>query len=341
MNKLPLIGILTSKKANGAIAGNGPLFKSLQEKLISLGGISFVFTIEDVNEEFIHGYQYLPEINNWVKKPFPFPDLVYNRVPFRTAEQQDEIQNFFCFLKKNDIPYFNPCFINKYQLYQCFKNHSEIKKFLPETVLVEGKQNLFHFLETHSSIYLKPSNSSRGKGIYRLNLLSSSVIQVTGRKKQKEYETFHDFWQDWQEKLLYKNYLAQEEIQSAEYMGSRFDFRILAHAEGSDYSLTGVGIRQSQKQDVTTHIPSGGRLLPYEMLQSPEHDQFIQTIIPLIGRALSEQFGFFGEFSVDAGVSKTGKYYIYEVNSKPMSFDEPDIEAEKVNNLCRLFFELI
>ena len=58
------------------------------------------------------------------------------------------------------------------------------------------------------------------------------------------------------------------------------------------------------------------------------------------GKALSEQFGYFGEFSIDAGISQSGNYYIYEVNSKPMSFDENEIEERKISQLCRLFFQL-
>ena len=145
---------------------------------------------------------------------------------------------------------------------------------------------------------------------------------------------------EWETILKEKNYLAQEEIKSRTYDGKRFDFRILAHAENDHYKVTGIGIRQSQKQEITTHIPSGGKLLPYQLLQTEDHDLFIQTIVEQIGQALSEQFGFFGEFSIDLGISQTGKYYIYEVNSKPMSFDENEIEERKIVHLCRLFLQL-
>ncbi|GHH98569.1 YheC/YheD family endospore coat-associated protein [Neobacillus kokaensis] len=336
----PLIGILTAQKANGAIAGNGQLFKNLQQKLISLGGISFVFTIEDIEENCINGYLYFPEKKGWIKKQFPYPDLVYNRIPFRKTEQQEKIRSFFFSLKKRGIPFFNPCFINKYEFYECFKHHTHINKYLPETILIRKKQDLLELLETHSTIYLKPANSSRGKGIYRLSMTASSSIQVEGRKTQEIFETVNHFWNKWHEKLLQKTYLAQEAVQSAEYNGSRFDFRILAHADGNNYTVTGVGIRQSQEQEITTHIPSGGKLLPYELVKSTKHEEFIQSILSPIGRTLSEHFGFFGEFSIDAGISKKGQYYIYEVNSKPMSFDEQEIEAGKIDNLCRLFLEL-
>ena len=100
----PLIGILTSSKSDGSIAGNGPLFIALQKKLISLNGISFVFIPEGMEADCINGYSYSPEENCWKKKSFPFPDLVYNRIPFRTKEQEDVSQLLFSRLKEKNIP---------------------------------------------------------------------------------------------------------------------------------------------------------------------------------------------------------------------------------------------
>jgi len=336
----PLIGILTARKANGEIAGNGPLFIELQKKLISLNGISFVFIPEEVEREVITGFTFSPDDNRWVKKHFPYPDLVYNRIPFRKLEQEESFQHVFSILKEKNIPFFNPCFIDKFELYELLKNHDILKDYLPQTILVDDKKKMFSFLKNLNTIYLKPRQSSKGKGIFRLWLNGPSQIELKGINKQEIYKSFNHFWEKWSENLVEKNYLAQEEIKSAEYAGKRFDFRILAHANLDEYILTGVGVRQSQEQEITTHIPAGGRLLPYKLLQTGEHDQFFQTIVPHVGKALSNQFGYFGEFSIDAGISNTGDYYIYEVNSKPMSFDETEIEERKIEQLCRLFLQL-
>jgi glutathione synthase/RimK-type ligase-like ATP-grasp enzyme len=336
----PLIGIMTAMKANGSIAGNGLLFSELQKRLISLKGISFVFTAEGVTTDFIEGYSYLPDENNWIKKRFPYPDLVYNRVPFRTSEQNGQCQSVFSLLKEKNIPFFNPCFIDKYLLYDLLKNHAILQNYLPQTILVKQKLDLFSFLKKHKSIYVKLTQSARGKGIYRIKLNGPLQIQLEGINRLETYSSFHHFWENWHKELLEESFLAQEEIKSAEYDGNRFDFRILAHADHDDYLLTGVGVRQSQNHGITTHIHSGGKLLPYELLQTNEHDHFIQTVVPHIGNVLSEQFGFFGEFSIDAGVSKSGHYYLYEVNSKPMSFNEPEIEERRIAQLCRLFLQL-
>jgi hypothetical protein len=336
----PVIGILTARKKDGSIAGNVPLFIELQKKLISLNGISFIFTIDGVHDHSIEGFTYIPEKVLWERITAPYPDLVYNRIPFRKAEEEIKSTAFFSCLRGKNIPFFNPGFIDKYELYQLFKNHPILHSYMPATITAIDKQNLSSFLTKFQSIYLKPAQSARGNGIFKLVLDTHKKVHFKGLTTSEEFLTFNHFWFEWENKLRQKNYIAQEEIKSSLYDGKRFDFRILAHAENDHFIVTGVGIRQSQIQQITTHIPTGGRLLPYDLVQTVDHDLFIHTMVEQIGEALSEKLGFFGEFSIDAGVSQSGQYYIYEVNSKPMSFDESEIEERKIDHLCQLFQQL-
>jgi glutathione synthase/RimK-type ligase-like ATP-grasp enzyme len=270
----------------------------------------------------------------------PFPDLVYNRIPFRKAEQDEIFYEALAAIKVRNIPFFNPCFINKFDLYQLFKNHPILQKFLPKTEKIRNQTDFQSFLEKYQSVYLKPAQSSRGKGIFRISIINQSEIHLEGLSNHEIYPTLQNFWNEWETILIDQNYIIQEEVHSDLYNGKRFDFRILAHAVMDEYQVTGVGIRQSQNQQVTTHIPNGGNLLSYELLRTDEHDQFIKTIVEHIGKTLSEKIGFFGEFSIDAGISPSGKYYIYEVNSKPMRFDEDKIEKKRISRLCLLFLHL-
>jgi glutathione synthase/RimK-type ligase-like ATP-grasp enzyme len=196
------------------------------------------------------------------------------------------------------------------------------------------------FIRKHQSLYLKPLQSSRGKGIFRIVQGDGEKLNVEGLTLRETYPSYENFWEDWGDIFKEKAYLAQEEIKSALYEGKRFDFRVLVHAEHDSYTVTGIGIRQSQEQNITTHIPAGGRLIPYEVIKSKEHDEFFHKAANEIGKALSEQIGYFGEFSIDAGLDQSGHYYIYEVNSKPMKFDETEIEQRKMNQLCSLFLQL-
>lgn len=336
----PLIGILTGRKADGRFAGNSPLFVKLQKKLASSGGFSFIFTPEDVGGKCIEGYAFVPGTRSWQKIKVPYPDLVYNRVPFRKIEQEEPFCSLVSALHEKKIPLFNPCFLDKYELYCLFQKNPQLQKLLPATAPVNKMQKLEEFLKKYSRVYLKPSQAAKGKGIFRLSLETGGQIFLQGLDWQKIFPSLNTFWENWKAILLEQPYIVQEEITSVQYQGKRYDFRILAHAKKAGYSVTGIGVRQAQKQDLTTHIPNGGRLLEYELVRTQEYDELINTVVDFIGRDLSAAFGYFGEFSIDAGIGRNGNFYIYEVNSKPMSFDEKNIEEQKITELCRLFHEL-
>jgi hypothetical protein len=337
---VPIIGILTARNSNGLLTGNAPLFIQIQKRLISLKGISFVFALDGVNEDTVDGFAYCPERKIWERVRAPFPELVYNRIPFRRTEKDPQCQMFLHTLKERNIPYFNPCFVDKFELYSLFKDHKTLHSYLPKTILANQKRALFSFIRENKSIYLKPSQAAQGKGILRLTIDQQMAIHLEGILEQEKYPSLQHFWSKWENELIGKSYLAQEEIQSSKYDGNRFDFRILVHADDDKYTVTGIGIRQSQEQGITTHIPAGGKLLPYSLIQTGDHDRFIKKIVDPIGKELSKKFGFFGEFSIDAGINQTGRYYIYEVNSKPMSFNETEIEEKRVTRLCKLFLQL-
>lgn len=336
----PLIGIMTATRANGTITGNSSLFIELQKKIVEMQGFSFIFTADGVKGNQVTGYAYLQDKRLWKKMKFPFPDLVYNRIPYRKSEKEEMSRAVFETLKEQRIPFFNPGFLDKYSLHRLFQNHSVLRNYLPETELITEGSTLAAFLQKHSSVYLKPAQSAKGKGIFRLRQIETTEVLLESLTNRETYPSFHEFWKVYKERLTTKIYLVQEDIHSAQYQGKRYDFRILAHADQEDFLVTGVGIRQSDKQELTTHLPNGGKLLPYALFQTAEHDQFIKQIVGHVGRTLAKELGYFGEFSIDAGISQSGNYFLYEVNSKPMRFDEKEIEDQKINRLCQLFFQL-
>ncbi len=170
----PLIGIMTARKPSGSVAGNGTLFMELQKRLISVNGISFIFTLDGVGQETIDGFTFLPDKNDWIKIRFPYPDLVYNRIPFRKLEQNQQHQRFFLSLKEKNIPFFNPCFIDKFELYCLLEDHPILKHYLPKTILATHPKALAQFIKKHQGIYLKPAQSSQGIGIYRVKAAANT-----------------------------------------------------------------------------------------------------------------------------------------------------------------------
>jgi len=333
----PLIGIMASLSKNGAVLGNIPLFKTLQQEAMKNGGVSVVFAPEEIKNERLSGFIFIPKTESWYPVITPLPDVVYNRVPLRKTEESTAFIQATSLFEEWKIPFFNPSFIDKSTLFELGSNHPFLKPLMPETIVVNEEDLLKDFFEKHQGVYLKPALSSRGKGIFLIRSKEGEV-EFKSHNQQTIYPSFHQFWKEKSAQLLNRRYIAQMEIIPAKLDGHRFDFRIHAHDSLDGYKITGIGVRQSQKQNITTHVPNGGVLLPYERVQTKEHDQFFQELVKNVGHMLTKELGYFGEFSIDAGLTESGKYILYEVNSKPMAFDEKKIESERIRQMVALLF---
>jgi hypothetical protein len=336
-NMNPFIGILTSKKGDKNLVGNIPLFRSIQQELLKTGGTSIVFSPDDILRNGIKAAKYDPSNNTWETVVAPFPNLVYNRVPFRKHEDTATFKEAVTLFKKKSIPFFNPGFLNKYDCYLQFKEHIDLKQYFLPTIKIEDKTELEEFLLAHRSLYIKQANSSMGRGIHIIKLQRDGKVLLINNRQQTIYPDFHNYWGKWSNKFLNILYIAQQAARPQLYQGKRYDFRILAVFQGEKHVPVGVGVRQSGHQQVTTHIPNGGKLLPYSQFQTQDQDLLIKKIVELCGKELNRKYGFFAEFSIDLGLTSDGRFVIYEINSKPMSFDEKTIEEKRVKMLCELF----
>ena len=338
----PLIGILAGNGKNRSVVGNGPFFKELQKEILKDGGLSVVFTPIDINEreKEIKGFVYSPEQDQWSLVTCPLPHVVFNRVPFRSLESTDSFRDAYHYFQRHRIPFFNPSFLNKYELFQILSMDPILQSFLPDTTAINEDTSLQSFLEKHQRIYLKPIYGAKGKGIYMIRLSKDQTIRLNALTFEQTFKDFHAFWKEWGESLLKKIYIAQEAIEPSLFQGKRYDFRVLAHFSEACYQVTGIGVRQAGDQEITTHIPNGGCLIPYKGIQSAEHDLFFAMIVKRAGELLSKEKGFFAEFSIDAGISVDGKYVLYEINSKPMRFDEPEIEEKRLRTLSQMFMKM-
>lgn len=334
----PLIGIMASLSKNGAVLGNIPLFKTIQREAMKNGGVSVVFAPEEIKNERVSGFIFIPKTEAWYPVITPLPHVVYNRVPLRKTEESPAFIQATRLFEEWKIPFFNPSFIDKSTLYELGNNHPFLKPLMPETIVVNEEDILKDFLQKHKGVYLKPALSSRGNGIFLIQSQKDGGIEFKSHNQRATYPSFLHFWREKSNQLLKRRYIAQMEITPAKLDGNRFDFRIHAHDSLEGYKITGIGVRQSQKQNLTTHVPNGGVLIPYERVQTEEHDQFFVELVQNVGNMLTKELGYFGEFSIDAGLTESGKYVLYEVNSKPMAFDEQKIEAQRIRQMVELLF---
>lgn len=122
------VGVLSTVRLNtinGLPDGKEAKIFEEQFSMAKEYGISmFLFFGDGVNwlNRTIYGYTFIPATRNrghWIRKNFPFPDVVYNRIRSRIIEKQSAIIQL---LKKFDqdthIKLFNTRFLDKWEVYE-------------------------------------------------------------------------------------------------------------------------------------------------------------------------------------------------------------------------------
>ncbi|MFC3883825.1 YheC/YheD family protein [Bacillus songklensis] len=332
------MGVLTSRKTTDSLNQKRyEHFIQLHDALQKQGGLLLVFSPENMYNTCVKGKIYDSTNGKWIDVLTPLPDVLYNRFPGRRQERKGHCKNVLKRCQRESIPLFNPHFFSKWCLHQLFSQHTLLKKHLPYTIRYESKQSIEKMLEHHSFVYVKPSEGSKGKGIYRLKKIAEEQLLAETIKQSQLYQNIEEFLNS---SLLDENWLVQQGIDSDCINGKRYDLRIIVVRGQGDYHISGIGIRQSGIQNVTTHVPSGGMIVPFSHVSQRLNIPLIRLIASACGHQLETAYGLIGEFSMDMVKSADGHYYILEINAKPMIFDEAEIQQERLMNLCSLFYQL-
>ncbi|MGG4490173.1 YheC/YheD family protein [Metabacillus idriensis] len=334
--RFPIVGILTGEGGEGKIfRGDGAYFKSLQRKVKAAGGFCYVFTLNGVREKHIEGFAFSRKKQQWAKMACPYPNVIYNRIASRDAEN---LESFLLFKKEMisaKIPFFNAFFFDKWDVHQILSK--SLLSYLPPAEKVHSIEDIHSFLSACSGAYLKPLQSSQGQGIYRIRP-TEYHFEVTSHDGSAELCDKTVFAE--KKYPFYEGYLIQEEIISDTYQNKKYDLRVLALSGKEDYHIIGIGVRSAaNRKTLTTHVSNGGSILPFESVSERVSMEELEMIVSTAGRELASHYGQIGEFSMDIGVTESGPV-IYEVNSKPMPFDEPQIQTRRINKLAALFHQL-
>ncbi|MGP1910589.1 YheC/YheD family protein [Metabacillus sp. JX24] len=330
----PLVGILAGDGIAGAVFhGDGAFFKSLQHDVQKAGELCCVVTLSSFHESGVSAFVYSRRHQQWAKVELPLPHVIYNRLPDRAAEETTGYRLFMTRMKAEKIPVFNPFFFNKWDVYCLLKQ--KLNTSLPRTHKVTSHNDILAFMNDCPSTYLKPVDSSHGQGIFRIRKESAGFKLTSADGSDTCYKDLRTA-----SRPFLNRYLIQEEALSDTFLGRKYDLRALVHLSCGEFTITGIGVRAAGgPAHPTTHMKYGGTLLPFESVREKADLDHLQTILSTAGNELSRSFGLIGEFSADIGLTEKGPV-IYELNSKPMSFDEASIEKKRLSRLLSLFFEL-
>lgn len=330
----PLVGIFSSGFTPFPLRpiGERSLFFS---KLLSVeklvGAHAFIFGEEHINWEngTIEGLFYLE--NGWEKIEVPFPNVIYDRLPNRRSEKKAILSKIKDRLQKEYlIPWYNPGFFNKMDVYERLQQDSASSLYLPETHLFTSFSMIEKMLADYGHVYIKPINGSLGLGIHQIIYDRESQTyycryrEKNGENKLRKYQTLEALFKHVFRNRNLSHMLVQQGIHSIRVDKRTVDFRIHTNKDTEgNWQVTALAAKVASPGSVTTHINNGGVIKTLEELfASPEKEKEavkkLKEACLTLSHALENYMeGIIGEIGFDMGIDRDGNVWLFEANSKP------------------------
>ncbi len=352
-SKRPVLAILTMSDRLLGFRGNRENFADVAKTGRDMGFTVYVLPCKSLNftEPMLSGYSLNDKTGEWVKGRFPFPDLVYNRIPQREDEMRPKVQQKIrlCQQHPRIKGVFNPSFFNKWELFEWLKKSQATKRYIPSTRKMVSVTGLGRMISQHPYLYLKPVSGKAGKGIMTIRVMEGKTLpyrlRIQQKKKSSTYNcaTISKLWSRILRESGGVSYIAQQGIDLALYQERRFDLRALVQKNGSgQWAVSGIGARLAGSRSITTHVPRGGSIEdPEKLLQHAFGNQEARELMSkarsacvLLARQIETASGqSHGEMSMDLGVDAEGGLWFFEANAKPMKFDEPHIRKKSLERI--------
>lgn len=334
LNIGPLVGIITSGFTPILIRPVGErsyFFAKLLSVQKSVGTLPFIFGEQHIDWEngLVTGYFYHED--KWKIKKVPFPHVIYDRLPNRKAEKRLQLIKLKEKLQKEYlIPWFNPGFFNKLDVYEKLLNEPEVEHYLPDTEPFTSFSIIERMLADYGDVYIKPVNGSLGFGIYQIIYDKQNKIyycryqdeeKKTNLRKFQSVETLveHVFSNKSLEKLI-----IQQGIRLLRIDKRKVDFRVHTNKDATgNWVVSAIAVKVASPRSATTHIKNGGTIKTLsEAFPDIEtrkiYEEKLKTAALSLSKSLEDQIpGIIGEIGFDLGIDIKGNVWLFEANSKP------------------------
>ncbi|MGZ0052428.1 YheC/YheD family endospore coat-associated protein [Brevibacillus gelatini] len=335
----PAIGIVTTgirKDPRQPIGQRTSFFYKLLQAQEGKGVFYFIFSPHDVdwstntvNAWFLRkskagGYF-------WKKIVTAMPDVVYDRIPSRSAEKHEAVREFkYRLASYPNLPMFNQGFFNKWGVHQLLYPNPEVNEHIPETYTSPTLVTVRNLLRKYPIVYLKPKNGSLGYGIVKVTKqpgggYTASYHNGSGNVK-RQFSKLSSLYQHVFRSRRVSNYLAQQGIPLKTFHGRPFDFRVHLHKnQQNEWVVSCTAAKVAGSGSVTTHVRTGGTVIPGDELllqlygrQKALMAERISEASIRIAKAIEQAKGIdLGELGLDMGIDIHGHVWMFEANSKP------------------------
>ena len=280
----------------------------------------FFFRQEDVNirDKTINGLQYDIVIDKFVRKTFPYPDIIDcggNAFPQKPVKASLRSESIFIHNR----------FGGKMAVYNMVKDSPCAKYFIEACKYEDVDMN--ELLDTYGEIIIKPVGESLGQGIYKISKNGNNYN--VHFKHNNSTVSAEEFRKTYDPKFKDGKHIIQEYFDSKTSHGNPFDIRVIV-CRGKDgkWNYSEKFARIGHPEGVVSNLAAGGYIIAkgldsfLEMNHGNNFRQInaeINYIIDNVPEMIQSVFPYLiCQIGFDIGINIDGKIKFFEINGNPI-----------------------
>jgi hypothetical protein len=313
----PLIGMLLAKDQKKLTNKKLNLFKERIRTDELIKGVIFVVCHDWIDETnyLMKGYYYTKH-GKWKEGIFPFPTVLYNRTYIKKRKLK-KLTN------KVNMYVFNNCLMTKKKLWKLLCKDPLVNHHLPFTQTLKDVDSFIVMIDHFNTVYLKPSNLSRGRGIVQAKKTKLGYQIKDSHNREQTLFTKHEIEQFISSLPKKHHYLIQQGVPFM-YGKSLVDFRVyMQKDETRRWNSSGIYGRVSKPEQIITNLKHSQEIIQVEQALKKyfhlDQDQRIKTqqemirVCKNICTALEGKGEMLGDVAVDVVVDEQKKVWVLEV----------------------------
>ncbi|GHH98568.1 YheC/YheD family endospore coat-associated protein [Neobacillus kokaensis] len=341
----PIVGIFTTgftQNPEQPIGERTLFFSKLLSVNKPVGALTFVFGDQHIDwqQGSIEGFFY--HQHKWQKYEVPFPNVIYDRLPNRRSENSPKLRKVKERLQKDYlIPWYNPGFFNKLDVYERLLQDGSVEEYLPETHAFTSFSHIESMLSKYGHVYIKPKNGSLGLGIHQIiydkhtNDYYCRYQEKNDVNRLRKFPSLERLFEIVFAHQPLDRMVVQQGIHLLRIEQRPVDFRVHTNKdEGGNWQVSAIAAKVAGHGSVTTHKRSGGEIKTMtEIFPSEKRNEYIKKLEKAalqLSKALDQNMeGIIGEIGFDLGIDRNGDVWLFEANSKPgrSIFSHPDLKS--------------
>jgi glutathione synthase/RimK-type ligase-like ATP-grasp enzyme len=342
----PLISVMVSRVHASAPErpfGNVTTFCREMDDACRLYGAAVFFVTPDElsgHGDTVKGWHYA---GRWVKRTFPLPHIIYNRLTSRKYENRANVQQFIRHAKsQQQAILFNEKYLNKTEVFDALRKESGLPIYLPDSHLLRNGQLLKTMCTKYSTIFLKPITGSLGKGIIRIKrqMDGSYMCHFTNLKgaRKQSFGNLQQLSNYLSPKIKQQRFQIQQGLTLISVNKRPVDFRALVQLnEAGQWSITSIVARTAGNNHFVSNLARGGSLSTVREALARSNSTAasggalkLRRAALAIAKGIETQIpGHFAELGIDLAMDTQGRVWLLEVNSKPSKDDNTPLPGAR------------